>query len=228
MGMKVLAVENNPELLKLFSHLLEKEGFETMRALTGKDGLEKFRAHRPDIACLDILLEDISGIEVCRQIRAEDAAIPILLITSKSNDADVKEGMDAGATEYIVKPYDLGSITALVNKVARGILAHANPAALGEYFDFGDLRVFPSKLAGERGAESIDLNLREIGLLRLFHAQKGKVVANAALSPLCWQSNETPAERAIEWQIKQLRKKIESDPANPGLIHNDAGGYLFG
>ncbi len=134
--MKVLAVENNPELLKLFSHLLEKEGFETIRALTGQDGLEKFRAHRPDIACLDILLEGVSGIEVCRQIRAENADIPILLITSKSHDADVKEGMEAGATEYIVKPYDLGSITALMHRVARGCLARTNPAAVGQVFRF--------------------------------------------------------------------------------------------
>ncbi len=79
-----------------------------------------------------------------------------------------------------------------------------------------------------RGGQTIDLSLREIGLLQLFHAHKGKVVANDALSPLCWQSQETPVDRAIEWQIKQLRKKIESDPANPGLIRNDGGGYLFG
>ena len=227
-GMKVLAVENNPELLKLFSHLLEKEGFETVRALSGQDGLEKFREHRPDIACLDILLEGLSGIEVCRRIRAEDADIPILLITSKSNDADIKDGMAAGATEYIVKPYDLGNITTLMHKVARGCLARANPAALGDYFDFGDLRVFPARLTGERGDNSIDLNLREIGILKLFHAHKGKVVAHDSLAPLCWQSQETPTDRAIEWQIKQLRKKIEPDPANPGLIRNDGGGYLFG
>lgn len=226
--MKVLAVENNAELLKLLSHLLEKEGFELFTATGGQEGLDKFHKHRPDIACLDILLDDISGFEVCRKIRAEDTAMPILLITSKSRPADIKEGMDAGATEYIIKPFDLMSITALMFKTGRECLARKNPAALGDHFDFGDLRVYPARLAGERGGKSIDLNLREIGILKLFHAQRGKVVANDEISKHCWQSQDTAAAKAVDWQIKQLRKKIETDPANPGLIRNDGAGYLFG
>lgn len=226
-GMKVLAVENNAELLKLLSHLLEKEGFETVTALGGQEGLEKFRQHKPDIACLDIMLEDISGIEVCRRIRAEDAEMPILLITSKSRDTDVKEGLAAGATEYIIKPFDLISITTLMYKTARACLARKNAAELEKHFEFGDLRVYPAKLAGERAGKNIDLNLREIGILKHFHARKGKVVANDEISNLCWQAQDTAA-KAVDWQIKQLRKKIEADPANPGLIRNDGAGYLFG
>lgn len=226
--MKVLAVENNLELLKLLSHLLEKEGFDTQTAAGGEEALQKFAAQKPDIACLDILLEDISGYEVCRQMRAADADMPILLITSKSRPADIEEGMKAGATEYIVKPFDLMSITALMNKTACARLALLNPEAVAEFFDFGDVRIYPAQLRGERGNNEIPLNLREIGILKLLHGQKGSVVANDSISALCWKSENMPEDKALEWQMQQLRKKIEADPANPGLIRAEGGGYLFG
>lgn len=226
--MKVLAVENNAELLKLLSHLLEKEGFETVTATGGKDGLEKFRTHKPDIACLDILLEDISGYDVCREIRAADKAIPILLITSKSRAADVKEGMDAGATEYIIKPFDLIGITTLMYKIARDCLARKNADVTSQHFDVGDLRVFPLRLSGDRAGKSIDLNLREVALLKLLHSRKGQTVTVAELSAHCWSAQDTPAARAVDWQVKQLCRKIEADPANPVLIRPADGGYIHG
>lgn len=226
--MKVLAVENNLELLKLLSHLLEKEGFETDTATGGEEALQKFAERKPDIACLDILLEDISGYEICRRMRQADPAMPILLITSKSRPADIEEGMKAGATEYIIKPFDLMSITALMHKTARSFLERKDPDGAGKFFDFGDVRVYPGQLRGERGGSEFPLNLREIGILRLLHGHKGNVVANDKLSALCWKSENMPVDKALEWQMQQLRKKIEADPANPGLIRARDGGYLFG
>lgn len=226
--MKVLVVENNLELLKLLSHLLEKEGFETQTATGGEEALRKFAEVKPDIACLDILLEDISGYEVCRKMRAADADMPILLITSKSRPSDIEEGLQAGATEYIVKPFDLMSITALLHKTARAHMARLHPDASTKFFDFGDVRVYPAQLRGKRGDDEITLSLREINILALLHRQKGSVVANDKVSALCWKSENMPADKALEWQMQQLRKKIEADPENPGLIRSGDGGYLFG
>ena len=225
--MKVLAVENNPELLKLLTHLLDKEGFETATALGGREALEKFAADRPAIACLDILLEDASGYDICREMRKADADMPILLITSKSRAADVQQGMAAGATEYIVKPFDLAGITALMRKVACSVLARTG-AALDENFSFGDISVFPGRLHALRGSKQIDLNLREVSILKLFHGNKGKVVANDTIVPYCWKTQEQASQKAVDWQIAQLRKKVEADPANPALILAEGAGYRFG
>jgi DNA-binding response OmpR family regulator len=226
--MKVLAVENNAELLKLLSHLLEKEGFEVHTATGGAEALQKFDSVKPDIACLDVLLDDMSGYDICRQIRKADADMPVLLITSKSRAADISEGMAAGATEYIVKPFDLMGITALMHKIAQGCLARRNSAALAEYFDFGDLRVYPARLLAQRGGKEILISLRDAGLLKMFSANPAKTLDADSLAPYCWQSQGKVDAKAVEWQIGQLRKKIEHDAAAPALIRNDGAGYVFG
>lgn len=226
--MKVLAVENNAELLKLLSHLLEKEGFEVHTATGGAEALQKFEAVKPDIACLDVLLDDMSGYEICRQIRKTDADMPVLLITSKSRAADISEGMAAGATEYIVKPFDLNGITALMHKTAQSCLARRNSAALSDHFDFGDLRVYPARLLAQREAKEIALSLRDAELLKIFFSHAGKSLDADALAPYCWQSQGKVDAKAVEWQIGQLRKKIEHDAANPALIRNSDAGYIFG
>lgn len=225
--MKVLAVENNPELLKLLTHLLEKEGFEPLSAREGGEGLAQFREHRPAIACLDILLEDMSGIEVCRQMRAADPDMPILLITSKSRAADVKEGMAAGATEYIIKPFEIVSLTAVMYKTARACLAH-DAAAQDESFCLDTLKVYPGRLAGDCDGRMVDLNLREIGILRLFHSRPGQCIPTIELAPLCWKAQAAADSKAIDWQIRQLSKKIEKDPETPDLIRPCEGGYIWG
>ena len=226
--MKVLAVENNAELLKLLSHLLEKEGFEVHTATGGAEALQKFADVKPDIACLDVLLDDMSGYEICRQIRSADADMPVLLITSKSRATDISEGMAAGATEYIVKPFDLGGITALMHKTAQTCLARRNSAALSEHFDFGDLRIYPARLLAQREGREIHLSLRDTELLKMFSSHAGKVLDIDALAPYCWQSQGKVDAKAVEWQIGQLRKKIENDAAAPALIRNADMGYVFG
>ncbi|MDF3024448.1 MAG: sphR [Alphaproteobacteria bacterium] len=226
--MKVLAVENNAELLKLLSHLLEKEGFEVHTATGGAEALQKFANVKPDIACLDVLLDDMSGYDICREIRRADADMPVLLITSKSRATDISEGMAAGATEYIVKPFDLMGITALMHKTAQTCLARRNSAALAEYFDFGELRVYPARLLAQRDGVEIALSLRDTELLKMFFAHKDQPLETEALAPYCWQSQGKVDAKAVEWQVGQLRKKIEADAANPALIRNAGTGYVFG
>lgn len=226
--MKVLVVENNAELLKLLTHILEMEGFETTTAVDGREAREKFAAQKPDIACLDIMLGDASGYDICREMRGADEKMPILLITSKSRNIDVDEGMQAGATEYIIKPFDMTSIRLLMRKVACDCIAAKAPQTLDESFDFGDVRVFPGRLMGQRDGNPIGFSLREVSLLKLFHRHQGQVVANDSLLGHCWKAQDMPGDKAVEWQIKQLRKKIEADPAHPALIRSEGTGYRFG
>jgi DNA-binding response OmpR family regulator len=225
--MKVLVVENNPELLKLLSHLLEKEGFSVSTAENGNDAMNLHIQKKPAIICLDIMLDDISGFDVCRRIRKDDDEVQIILITSKSRQVDINAGMQAGANDYIIKPFDLADITARLRDVARKVIAKQSPASLGETLHFGALTVFPGRLTGERGGEQIDLSLREIAFLKFFYANKGLTITPKALLEYCW-STSTPDGTTVDWHIKQLRKKVETDPANPAVIKSDQGGYRFG
>lgn len=228
-SMKVLAVENNPKLLKLLAHLLEKEGFETITAEGGAEALQKYREYQPDIICLDVLMEDISGIEVCREIRKTNGRTVILMITSKSRDVDVAEGIAAGANDYIVKPFDLTDITARMRGVASGLMARDNPGKVDGHFDFGDLKIFPLQLKAQReGSEDIGLNLRDAGILKLLADNKGKTVTVAQLRPLCWSAQASTPEKAVQWYIDQLRKKVEADAANPVFIKSAGDGYTYG
>ena len=225
--MKVLVVENNPELLKLLSHLLEKEGFSVSTAESGNEALNLHIQRKPAIVCLDIMLDDISGFDVCRRIRKDDQDVEIILITSKSRQVDINSGMQAGANDYIIKPFDVADITARLREVARRVIARQSPAAVDETMHFGPLTVYPGRLTGERAGEAVDLSLREIAFLRLFYASKGVTIAPRALMEYCW-STTAPDGATVEWHIKQLRKKVEADPANPTVIINDQGGYRFG
>jgi DNA-binding response OmpR family regulator len=225
--MKVLVVENNPELLKLLSHLLEKEGFTVSTAETGNDALTLHMSRKPAIICLDIMLDDISGFDVCRKIRKDDGDVQILLITSKSRQVDINAGMQAGANDYIIKPFDLADITARIREVARKVIAAQSPMAVNEVIHFGPVNVYPGRLSAERAGEAVDLSLREVAFLKFFYANKGMTITPKALLEYCWSSS-APDNTTVDWHIKQLRKKVEADPANPAVIRSEQGGYRFG
>jgi len=232
--MKLLIVENNAELQKLLTHLAQKEGFEVLTAMTGAEALAINAGHRPEIVCLDLLLEDMSGFDVFRKIRQEEKADGakeafVLIISSKSNPEDLEKGQELGAEDYIVKPFDVVDITARLRQVARKVLARDEPGGLEAGFDFGGIKVFPGRLEGLRDDESIDLSLRDIDILRLFHTHRGEIITHARLIAHCWGASAMPGEKAVDWQIGQLRKKIEPDPAAPSLIASvDDNGYRFG
>lgn len=224
--MKVLAVENNPKLLKLLTHLLEKEGFETVTAEGGVEALEQFRKHSPDIICLDVLMEDMSGIEVCREIRKSDADAVILMVTSKSRDVDVAEGMAAGANDYIIKPFDLSDITARMRAIAKELISKKPADPANASFQMGDISVYPDQLRAERAGEGIDLNFRDIAMLRLLGQNKGRTLSAAELEPYCWAAQSLTPDKAVHWYMEQLRKKVEINPASPLVIKGNDGGYI--
>jgi two-component system, OmpR family, alkaline phosphatase synthesis response regulator PhoP len=227
--MKVLIVENNAELLKLLTHLLEKEGFSTFSATSGGEAVTLYMQRKPAIICLDVMLDDISGFDVCRKVRKTDKDVQIIMITSKSRQVDINAGMEAGADDYIIKPFDLAAITAHMRNVARLIIARDEPAAIDEALHFGTLTIFPGRLCAERDGEAIDLSFRDIAFLKTFYANKGKTLSTAVLKEHCWTATPEPEAATVDWHIKQLRRKLEIDPANPAVIKSDpGGGYRFG
>ncbi|MEZ0225854.1 MAG: response regulator transcription factor [Alphaproteobacteria bacterium] len=228
--MKVLIAEDNPKMQSMLSSLLEKEGFETERAAGGKEALAKYREFSPDIICLDVMMDDLSGIDVCKEIRKADKKITIIMVTSKSSEADFAVGLEAGADAYVAKPYDLSDIAGKLRGSARRCIARDNPALYAEYFEFGDLKVYPGQLRAERGAGGMDLNFRDVNILRHFAANRSRVVPPEALKKFCWEGHPSAGElQLVQWHISQLRRKIEEDSDQPALIKSTPeGGYRYG
>ncbi len=226
--MKVLVAEDNPKMQSMLTSLLDKEGFETVRANSGREALAKYREFQPDILCLDVMMDDLSGIEVCKEIRKSDPKLTIIMVTSKSEEKDFASGMEAGANGYIAKPYDLSDIAAKMRGSARRCIARDNPALYAEYFDIGDIRVYPGQLRAERGGDAIELNFRDIGILRHFSGNKGRTVKPAELMEYCWTGHPAGETQLVPWHISQLRRKIEKDSDAPQIIVSAADGYRNG
>ena len=227
--MKVLVVENNPQMLQQLCDILDKEGYGTESAVNGTEALRLYRHQPPDFICLDIMMPDLSGYDVCREIRKTDIKIPIIFISSKSETADKVVGLEVGADDYIVKPFDIPEVIARIRAITRRcVAAQTSPDTEGQPFRLNSLHVLPRELRAEHAGKVIELSLREIRILRLFHDNKGKVVNRNTLLDHCWGKHIMPESRTVDWHISQLRRKIEKDPENPQIIKTLHGvGYKF-
>lgn len=227
--MKVLVADNNAQMLSSLCDLLEKDGFETLRADSGRDALKVFQTQNPDFVCLDIMMPDLSGYDVCKEIRKADIGIPIIFISSKSQTVDKIVGLEIGADDYIVKPFDIQEVVARIRAVARRCLAQQNVSAKkDDIFRLLDVVVYPSMLRAEKNGKSIELSLRDIKILKLLHDRKNKVIDRDVLLDYCWGAHIMPESRTVDWHISQLRKKVENDPKNPVIIQTVHGvGYKF-
>jgi DNA-binding response OmpR family regulator len=150
------------------------------------------------------------------------------MVTSKSSEADFAKGLEAGANEYIAKPYDLSDIASKLRGSARRRIARDNPALYAEHFDFGDIRVYPGQLRAERGADGMELNFRDVCILRHLSENRGRTVPSNDLRQYCWEGHPAGEANLVPWHIAQLRRKVEVDSDNPLLIKAAEGGYRFG
>lgn len=226
--MKVLVAENNPLNMQQLCDLLDKEGYRPLPAENGADALKLYQNDNPDFICLDIMMDDMSGYDVCREIRKTNDTIPIIFISGKSESIDKVLGLEMGADDYIVKPFDVHEVTARIRAVARRCISKASPQTKDETFEMDDVRVYPQQLKGERGGVPFELSLREVKILKLFKDNQGKVVNRDMLLDHCWGAHIMPESRTIDWHISKLRKKIEKDYLNPVIIKTVHGaGYKF-
>ena len=228
--MKVLVAENNPQMLQQLCEILDKEGYTTVSAAGGTEALRAYRQQSPDFICLDIMMPDLSGYDACREIRKTDTKTPIIFISSKAETADKVTGLEVGADDYIVKPFDVLEVIARIRAVTRRCMEAkpASGAVEDQPFWLGGLKVMPRELRADQSGKVVELSLRDLKILRLFHDNKGKVIDRNALLDHCWGAHIMPESRTVDWHISQLRKKIEKDPANPQLIKTLHGvGYKY-
>ena len=223
---KILIVEDEDSVLDPLELLLSKEGFSIETATNGREGLDKFWKVSPDLVLLDIMLPEVSGTEVCRQIRAK-SNVPIIMLTAKDTEVDKVVGLELGADDYIVKPYSKAELVARIKAVLRrGLSEHTSSE--GGVITAGPVSIDVDRHAVSIGGENISLPLKEFELLEFLVRNSGRVLTRTQLIDRVWGSDYFGDTKTLDVHVKRLRAKIEKDPANPTYIQTIRGlGYKF-
>lgn len=211
----ILLVEDDPALALGLRDTLEFEGFRVLHADRGEPGLTLFSQNRPDCIILDLMLPDINGYQLCERIRRTDDRVPIIMLTARGQEADKIRGLDAGADDYVTKPFSVGELVARIRALLRrGARSSGAPAR----FQIGETVV---DLAGHhlvRGHETVLLSFYEVELLRLLHERQGQPVSRDEILDKVWGTKSTPTNRTVDNFVVKLRKKIEAQHDKPRHI----------
>jgi len=212
---------------------LESEGYVVKPARDGEEALELFSQQDFDMIILDIMMPGKSGYDVCRSIRAQDQAIPIIMLTAKGEEIDKVVGLQLGADDYITKPFGIHELLARIAAVLRRsrqrtALQRREEPKPPDHFTFGPAQIDTHQFRSRLGQETFDLSAREMKLLLLFHAHPNEVLSRDQLLNDVWGLDYYGTTRTVDQHIAQLRKKIEPDPKKPIVITTAHGvGYRY-
>src|SRR5436305_5203073 len=224
-GARILVVEDGSEILRTLQRSLVAHGFEVFTAGDGEEALDEVTRHRPDLMLLDLGLPGISGLEVCRRVRAQ-SNLPIIVLSIKDTERDKVQALDLGADDYVSKPFGMNEILARI----RVALRHAAQVESGTepIFTAGPLSVdFVHRLVQVNGQE-VKLTPTEYDLLKALIKNSGKIMTRQMLLSQVWGTGYGAESHYLHVYIGQLRRKIEPDPAHPRFIHTISGvGYRF-
>ena len=222
---KVLIIEDEPNMVLGLKDSCEYEGYEVAVARNGKEGLEKATTEKPDIILLDVMLPLMSGIDVCRALRARGIETPILMLTARSQEIDKVIGLEVGADDYVTKPFSIKELLARI----RAHLRRASKQVVDiDSFSFGDVELNFKKYAARKGGQALDLSAREFEILRHLIRHRGEIVTRDQLLDEVWGYRSTPVTRTVDNHIARLRQKIEQDPSEPRhIITVHRIGYRF-
>ena len=227
---RILVAEDDEAILIAVADLLESEGYVVIQARDGVEALNLYKKASPAMALLDVMMPKMSGYDVCRAIRREDAVTPLVMLTAKGQEVDRVVGLELGADDYIVKPFGMAELLARVRAaLRRGALSGKNNDGGGEAsLSFGDVEVDFAAMKGTRAATPFALTPKETALLQFFVSQEGRVVTRAVLLEEVWGIECDVTTRTVDQHVVRLRQKIEADPANPEHLQTVHGaGYRF-
>jgi len=228
-GEKILVVEDEPAVARGLIYGLESEGFQVQWAEDGKSALELVRQRDPHLLLLDIRLPDISGFDVCGQLRKEGKILPIIILTARDEEVDKILGLELGADDYIVKPYSIREVISHIRAQLRRSYGELATASIGRRYRFGDIDVDFEQFMVLRGGEPVSLTPTEFKLLRYLIQQRNLPISRQKIIEAIWgYDSDVESERTVDVHIRHLRTKLEENPAKPRWIITVRGiGYKF-
>ena len=223
---KILIVDDEEHICELIGFNLRKNGYRTITAADGLNGLKIAREEKPDLILLDVMLPELDGYEVCKEIRkdSEISSTPVIMITARGEDFDRVLGLELGADDYITKPFSIREMVARVKAVLRRLEERSTSKTYG----FGNINVDFDKHEVTTGEHKIELTLKEFELLKILIENRGRVMTRDFLLDKVWGYEYAGETRTIDVHIRHLRQKIENGNSTPKYIETIRGiGYRF-
>jgi DNA-binding response OmpR family regulator len=210
-GTRILTVEDDERIRTAVRMALEDEGWDVVEAESGEEAVDAFATNPVDVVLIDLMLPGMDGFEVCRTIR-RGSDVPIVMVTARTDTHDVVAGLEAGADDYITKPFQPKELSARI----RALLRRARPAEGGRrHLRFGDLEVVPEEGVVRRADEEVHLTKTEFRLLCELASSPGRVFSREQLLERVWGYDYFGDGRLVDVHVRRLRTKVEGDPANP-------------
>ncbi len=225
MKAKILAVDDEKDILDLVSYNLRKEGFEVETSLNGEEALRQVKKHHVDLIILDLMLPGIQGMEFCKMLKKSDktAGIPVIMLTAKGDEMDKVLGLEVGADDYITKPFSPREFTARVKAVLRRT---REKPSVEKIIEIGDLVINTGTYEVTKKGRSIKLSATEFRLLLFLVERKGRIFSRDMLLDAVWKDEAFVEPRTVDVHIRRLRAQIEDEPSSPKYVKTRRGiGY---
>ena len=216
MKSKILIVEDEPAMVAGLRDNFEYEGYEVISAEDGVSGLERALADSPDLVVLDVMMPRMSGLEVCKQVKARRPSVPIIMLTARGQEIDKVVGLELGADDYVTKPFGVLELLARVE----ALLRRARPPEAGEreVFRFGEIEVDTATRSVTKGGREVALTPKEYDLLVALIRRKGAVASRVELMRQVWGYSAAVLSRTVDTHVAELRRKLENGSAEPKHI----------
>ncbi|HLE71495.1 MAG TPA: response regulator transcription factor [Vicinamibacteria bacterium] len=227
---RILVIEDDPDIVELLRYNLEKEDFQVYAATDGKTGLELVKRGSADLLILDLMLPQLSGIEVCKEIRKsqEHETLPIIMLTARGEETDRVLGLELGADDYVTKPFSIREMVARVKALLRRSEREKDKIESEETLLVGPLTIDPSSYRVQRNGEAIQLTALEFRLLYFLASRPNRVFTRDQLLDAVWGTERFVTPRSVDVYIRRLREKTEVDPVHPRYLKTMRGaGYSF-
>lgn len=230
---KILIVDDEKPILDIIKFNLAKEGYETVTAFDGREAITKFEEENPDLIILDLMLPELDGLEVAKEVR-KTSHIPIIMLSAKDSEFDKVIGLEIGADDYVTKPFSNRELLARVKAHLRRTenietaVAEENASASNSEITIGDLKILPDAFVAQKRGEDIELTHREFELLHHLATHMGQVMTREYLLETVWGYDYFGDVRTVDVTIRRLREKIEDTPSRPEYILTRRGvGYYM-